>query len=77
MTREIGPREKAAQERREAAYAENQKRMKAEAKVAEHQIASTLTYGGLDAARLARSKRLLAEAEKKDVARPKRRKAKK
>jgi len=29
MTKEIGPREKAAQERREAAYEANQKRMRA------------------------------------------------
>lgn len=74
MTKEIGPRERAAQERREAAYVENQKRMKAE--LAAEAKASPFT-GGLAAARLERSKRLLAEAEKKDVARPKRRKAKK
>ena len=68
MTKEIGPREKAAREAREAAYVENQKRMKAEAKA---------FTGGLDDARLARSKRLLAEAEAKNAAPPRRRKAKK
>lgn len=33
MTREIGPREKAARERRESDFEENQKRMRAESKV--------------------------------------------
>lgn len=64
MTKEIGPREKAAQERREAAYEANQKRMRQEAREAKG------FTGGLDDARLARSKRLLAEAEAK-AAQPK------
>ncbi len=72
MTKEIGPREKAAREAREAAYEANQKRMRQEAKVARG------FTGGLDDARLARSKRLLAEAEAGAKApKPKRRKAKK
>lgn len=71
MTKEIGAREKAFREAREKAYEANQKRMRQEAKEAKG------FTGGLDDARLARSKRLLAEAEAKNAAPPRRRKSKK
>jgi hypothetical protein len=71
VTKEIGPREKAAREVREALYEANQARMRALTK------AEKLLAGGLDDARLARSKRLLAEAEAKNAAPPRRRKTKK